>query len=293
MTNNGRRRVALITGCGHALGIGDAVARTLSAAGVTVAVNDIVPGGLDNHAQSPSDLYAVMGVDPEWRGLDSLVSAITDAGGTASAIIGDVSSEADAKRMVAEVVDRHGSLDILVNNAAAPQGPDRVDIAELSLQDWQRVLTVNATGSFLMSREAIKQMRKQSYGRIVNVASFVTYYGYRYLVAYTASKSAILGLTRAAAQDVRGSGITINAVCPGAVGSTRSLSGAWATGGAEAVRAAAERMSVTAQEHANVIAFLASEAASYVNGQWFNIDGGGPALAVHRHDAAVETAQAR
>src|SRR5215472_16190241 len=130
MTNDRSPRVALITGCGHALGIGDAVARTLSAAGVTVNVNDIVPGGLDNHDQSPAGLYAALGVDPNWRGLESLVSAIDDAGGTASAIIGDVSSEADARRMVAEVVDRHGSLDILVNNAAAAQGPDRVDIAE-------------------------------------------------------------------------------------------------------------------------------------------------------------------
>jgi 3-oxoacyl-[acyl-carrier protein] reductase len=112
-------RVALITGCGKPVGIGNSTARALAAAGVTVVVADVAPTGLANEHNVQGDM------DTNWRGVDSLVEAITSAGGVASATLGDVSKEADAARMVAEVLRRHGRLDILVNNAGAPQGADR------------------------------------------------------------------------------------------------------------------------------------------------------------------------
>ena len=104
-------RVALITGCGKPIGIGASTARTLAAAGITVVVTDVAPSGLANEHNVQGD------VDPSWRGVASLVEQIETAGGQASSAIGDVSQEADARRMVDTVMARYGRLDILVNNA--------------------------------------------------------------------------------------------------------------------------------------------------------------------------------
>src|SRR2546423_793348 len=127
MTTNGRTegegmphssRVALITGCGKPIGIGNSTARALAAKGVAVVVSDVRPAGVANEHNAPGDL------DANWGGVDSLVEQIEKAGGTAMAVLGDVSQEADARRMVEEVLSRYGRLDILVNNARAPQGAD-------------------------------------------------------------------------------------------------------------------------------------------------------------------------
>src|SRR5215469_1760603 len=112
-------RVALVTGCGKPIGIGNSTARALAAAGVTVAASDVVPAGVANEHNIAGD------TDAAWGGVDSLVADLERTGGAASAVLGDVSVEADAARMVAEVLDRWGRLDILVNNAGAPQGADR------------------------------------------------------------------------------------------------------------------------------------------------------------------------
>ena len=110
-------------------------------------------------------------MDPTWRGVESLVEAIVKAGGTASSTLGDVSVEADAARMVEEVLRRYGRLDILVNNAGAPQGADRNEIEDVPVEAWDRTMGVNARGCFLMSRAAVPAMRKAGWGRIVSVSS--------------------------------------------------------------------------------------------------------------------------
>ena len=128
MTNSAR--VALITGCGKPVGIGNSTARALAAAGITVVVSDVAPTGVANEHNVQGD------VDPGWAGVDSLVEAIRATGGTASATLGDVSQEADAVRMVDDVLQRHGRLDILVNNAGAPQGADRNEIENVPVAAW-------------------------------------------------------------------------------------------------------------------------------------------------------------
>src|ERR1700722_3784110 len=158
-------RVALITGCGKAIGIGNSTARALAAKGLTVVVSDVRPAGVANEFNAPSD------TDSNWGGVDSLVEQITAAGGTASSVLGDVSQEADANRMVAEVLARYGRLDILVNNAGAPQGADRNEIENVPVSAWDLTMGVNAKGAFLMSRAAVPVMRKAKWGRIVSVSS--------------------------------------------------------------------------------------------------------------------------
>ena len=111
-------RVALITGCGKPIGIGNSTARALAKTGATVVVSDVVPTGVANEHNVEGDL------DRAWGGVESLVQEIVRNGGSASSTLGDVSVEADAARMVEEVLRRYGRLDILVNNAGAPQGAD-------------------------------------------------------------------------------------------------------------------------------------------------------------------------
>ncbi|TMJ42954.1 MAG: SDR family NAD(P)-dependent oxidoreductase, partial [Alphaproteobacteria bacterium] len=103
-------RVALITGCGKPIGIGNSTARALAAAGVTVVVSDVLPTGVANEHNVEGDM------DGSWGGVDSLVEELVKSGRVASSTLGDVSVEADAGRMVEEVLGRYGRLDILVNN---------------------------------------------------------------------------------------------------------------------------------------------------------------------------------
>src|SRR5712692_7792607 len=158
-------RVALITGCGKPIGIGNSTARALAAAGVTVVVSDVLPAGVANEHNVAGDM------DSSWGGVDSLVEELVSSGRTASATLGDVSVEADAGRMVEEVLGRYGRLDILVNNAGAPQGADRNEIEDVPVEAWDRTMGVNARGAFLMSRAAVPAMRQAQWGRIVSVSS--------------------------------------------------------------------------------------------------------------------------
>ena len=135
-------RVALITGCGKPIGIGNSTARALAAAGVTVVVSDVAPAGLANEHNVQGDM------DPNWGGVDSLVESIVRDGGTASAVLGDVSVEADAERMVQEVLRRYGRLDILVNNAGAPQAADRNEIEDVPVAAWDQVMGVECAWRF-------------------------------------------------------------------------------------------------------------------------------------------------
>ena len=270
-------RVALVTGCGKAQGIGNATARALSAVGFTVVVSDMAPQGVANDNDAASDA-------PEgWRGLPSLVEELQGAAdGRASAVYGDVSSERDADAMVREVLDRYGRIDVLVNNAAAPHGDDRVPIDRLSLEAWERVMSVNIRGVFLMTRRVVAPMREQGWGRIVNVSSAITRHPLPDRVAYTASKAAVLGLTQALAVEVAAAGITVNAVGPGSIVTARAISSTRLAGWTDLQAGLAARaQGIPAGRHGSIaevaatISFLCSDAAGYITGQSLFIDGGG------------------
>lgn len=310
-------RVALVTGCGKRDGMGQAIARTLAGSGAAILACDKEPAGVPNRRQEviaaagrpggvggdggagsagrpggagadggagsagPGDGGAGSAGEPgHWRGVASLVEEITADGGTASAALGDIGDEGDAQRLVGEAVARYGRLDVLVNNAAAPQGLDRRDITEVPVDVWDHVVRVNLRGTFLMSRFAIPVMRGQRSGRIINVASMAGVVAAPRSAAYSASKAAIIGLTRSMALDVAPWGITVNAICPGLVGTSRAiLSEDPDLDVAAELDRRARHIPVgrvgQPEDIAAAVAYLAGAGAGYMTGQILVLDGGG------------------
>ncbi len=240
-------RVALVTGAGQ--GMGRAVAARLAAGGASVVVNDLNPESAERTAQ-----------------------ALTDAGHEALAAPGDVSHPASVREMFRAVFDRYGTLHVLINNAGILY-PTSVE--HIEPEEWDLVVAVNLTGTFLCSQAAIGPMREAGWGRIVNFSSTagknVSTVGGAH---YTAAKAGVLGFTRHLAKEVSAYGITVNAVCPGLIDT-------------EMVRAviSPERADAYARgfpvsrlgeprEVAELVAFLASDRASYITGASLDINGG-------------------
>ncbi len=188
----------------------------------------------------------------------------------------DVSQEADAAALVAAAVDATGRLDVLCNNAGVGSTTSVVDA---TVEEWDRVFSVNARGTFLMSRAALPHMLAQASGVIVNTASVAGLVGLRDRASYCASKGAVISLTKQIAVQYAGTGVRCNAIAPGTVDSPwvgRLLDGA---DDADAMRAALiARQPIgrlgTPEEIAQAAAYLASDDAAYVTGTILVIDGG-------------------
>jgi NAD(P)-dependent dehydrogenase (short-subunit alcohol dehydrogenase family) len=264
--------VALVTGCGRARGIGRSIALTLAAVGADVAVTDLVAAGVRNEGEPTRG----NGAD----GLDRVTEEITAMGRRAVAVTGDVADADHARAMVDTVVQHLGQVDILVNNAAAPHGADRTTSWEVPEAAFDAVMRTNVKGVFLMSGGVIRHLLARSApGRIVNIASVAGKVGVAQRATYCASKFAVVGLTQSMAQELAPHGITVNSVCPGAIGTDRNaatLQRGAATGdaGAQAAGAAPVGRSGRPDDIARAVLFLVDPAADYVTGQSLVVDGG-------------------
>ncbi|HEX3179530.1 MAG TPA: SDR family oxidoreductase [Methylomirabilota bacterium] len=250
---------AVVTGGGS--GIGRAIARALATAGAPVAVVDLLP-----------------------EGGKQAVGEISGAGGKAVFVHADVSSWPDVDAAVAAAVRQLGPLGIMVNAAGILDG--YAPVAELTAAVWERVIAINLGGTFFGCKRALAEMAPRGHGRIVNIASVAGMVGSGGGPAYTASKHGVVGLTKQLAITHAESGITINAIGPGAIQTnlrtnTQKILGADApvmrgVGGDDAaVRAItpAGRRG-TLEEVAATAVFLASREASYVTGHTLMVDGG-------------------
>ena len=266
----------LVTGCGRVRGIGRALSVAFARAGADVVATDIATGGTRNENEEGLEEIRL-----GWTGLESLAKEIEGLGRRILTLEGDVSHAADAERFVKEALARFGRIDVLVNNAAAPHGADRRLLWEVPEEAWDLVIDVNLKGTFLMSRAVIPHMLSRRSGRIVNMASISGKRGTPRRGAYTASKFGVIGLTQAMAQELAPNGITVNAICPGSVDTSRRES----TSRRE--RALAEREPGAAvlglpptgrvarpDDVARLALFFASAQSDHITGQAWNVDGG-------------------
>ncbi len=240
-------KVALVTGAGG--GIGRAVASALAAEGASVIVADIVDAGRET------------------------VALIEAAGGRAAFVRTDVQSSADTAGMVRQAVTRFGRLDIAVNNAGID--PEVAPEAEWDEAAMARILGVNVQGVFLCLKHEIAQMLAHGGGAIVNLASAAGVVGVVNKPAYTASKHAVVGLTKASALQYASRGIRINAVCPGAV-DTQMLAENLGGGVDKSLVGANHPIGRLAspEDIARAVLWLCSEDAGYVVGHALVVDGG-------------------
>jgi 3-oxoacyl-[acyl-carrier protein] reductase len=184
-----QEKVALVTGAGR--GIGRSIALRLAANGANVSLA----------ARTASQLRAVQ-------------EEIEAGGAEAVSFPTDVSSEPDVIRLVRDTIDRFGRLDVLVNNAGI--GVFRL-LAETSTEEWDRVMAVNVRGPFLLCRQALPYLKQREQSFVINITSVVGLKGYAKQAAYSASKHAVMGMTKAFAREVQPDGVRVHAICPGGV----------------------------------------------------------------------------
>jgi len=182
----------------------------------------------------------------------------------------DVSRETDVDAAVGAVVDRHGHVDILINNAGVYP---HIPFEEMTIAAWRHVLGTNLDGVFLCSRAVYPVMRERGYGRIVNVSSATFFIGYPGLSAYVASKGGIIGFTRALASEGGPHGITVNAITPGLIATERALAEE-AEVFDEIVPQQAIARPGRAEDIVDCLAYLIGPESSWITGQTINIDGG-------------------
>ena len=247
-------RVAVVTGAAN--GLGQAIAQRLAEEGAHVVLGDL-----------------------DESGLESTAARITTAGGTALQVIGDLTEEEPAARLIQTTIERYGRLDILVNNVG---GSRTAKIWEMTVEDWDFVLRLNLRSTFLCTRHAVPHMIRQRSGKIVCISSgaregtpWTAYY--QGGAAYSAAKAGVHGFIRDVALELAEYGINVNAVAPGPIETERV--GAHLRHLNETVEYSPNRMTPLRRlgqplEIANAVLFLASDEATYITGHTLAVTGG-------------------
>lgn len=238
-------KLALITGGGKGLGFG--IARAFSEAGAEIVLTD--------------------------RNEEVLVTACKDLNGKVVYIVNDITELELIPSLVNEIETKHGPVDILVNNAGIHI---KKHIKDMTDEDFEKVIRTNLSGVYSLSREIGKKMMERNSGSIINITSMAAIYGIPHVSAYSASKTGVLGLTRALAEDLSPYGIRVNAIAPGFINSDMSR---------KAFESDPERLEKvlsrtplrklgSSDDVANAAVFLASEASRFITGVNLPVDGG-------------------
>jgi 3-oxoacyl-[acyl-carrier protein] reductase len=242
-------RVVVVTGAGQ--GIGRAIAVDFARAGAHVVIAD---RNIEAGARVAREIAA--------------------EGATALALASDVTDATSMGQTVARTLENFGRLDVLVNNAGLYTGLERRSFDEIPLEEWERVLRVNVTGSFLAARAAVAPMRAARWGRIVNISSGSFAIGARNMAHYVASKAAVIGMTRALARELGQQGITVNAVLPGMTETEVPVAGRRPEHNLSINAGRAISRDETPEDIVGAVRFLATPAAGFITGQSLLVDGG-------------------
>ena len=275
--NSLKDKVALITGAASKRGMGHAIALRLAGEGANVVV-------VDKFA-APRSLFPG---DEGWGGLNAVIAEIESLGKEALAVVADINNSQEVEAAIAKVLERFGKIDILVH-CAAIRGPVTTPIVELAEGDWRKVLDINLTGAFLISKAVAKSMvAKGKGGKIVLICSLGGMKGMPGSAGYCASKFGVIGLVKTLALELAKYKINVNALNPGAVTTNLRDSFHIEKGQAEGITIdeARERdyqkliegiplgRMGTTEEIANLALFLVSDQSNYITGEAINITGG-------------------
>lgn len=243
---NKEKKIALVTGAGR--GIGRAIAKRLAGDGIFVLIN-----------------YCSSGKEAE-----EVLKEIRLGGGDGACVQADVSDFARTEEMIKEIIREYGHIDILVNNAGITRDGLLMRMDE---DAFEAVIDTNLKGSFFMTKAVSRQMLKQRYGKIINMASVVGIMGNAGQANYAASKAGVIGMTRSFAREVASKGITVNAVAPGFIATDMTEAMTEEAYSSVKKNIPMDRIG-TPEEVAEIIAFLAGPQSGYVTGQVICVDGG-------------------
>ncbi len=245
-------RVAIVTG--GAKSIGMHYSRALAAEGARVVIADIVDG-----SELASELAAR-------HGANSVVSIETD-----------VSDEGQVKTLVAQTMERFGKIDVLINNAALYAQLEEQKFQDIDVDVWDKVMSVNLRGTFLVSKHVVPHMIAAGYGKIINIGSGTPTRGVPWLLHYTTSKGGIIGMTRAMSRELGEHGIRVNTLSPGFTMSESNIQhnpGHVATARDGAIKMRALKRDEEPQDLIGALVFLSSAESDFITGQNIAVDGG-------------------
>jgi NAD(P)-dependent dehydrogenase (short-subunit alcohol dehydrogenase family) len=260
-------KVAVVTGAGRHKGIGRHIALSLARQGA-----DVVATGSGRPPEAYPDDEKAMG----WRDIESVADEIRAMGRRALPVVSKAADAADAERLAEETKRELGRIDILVNNAAAGRGRDRVPVIQLEESEWRRVIETNLTGTFLTTKAVANEIVKQGEGgSIVNISSILGRQAMATSSAYSVTKAGAILFTQALALEMAPHKINVNCVCPGLVDTYR-MEDVTKPGPIRdmVMRTTPLGREGHPEEIGELVAFLCGPDASYITGQSINIDGG-------------------